>query len=34
VLTDFYAPIIAAENEQRGVRLKKGIKKGGKEKQA
>lgn len=34
VVTEFYAPIIAAEAEQRRVKLKKGIKKGGREKQA
>jgi hypothetical protein len=34
VVTQFYAPIMAAEDEQRRVRLKKGIKKGGKEMQA
>ena len=34
VVTQFYAPITAAENEQLRVRLKKNIKRGGKEKQA
>ena len=34
VVAEFYAPIVAAEAEQRRVKLRKGIKRGGREKQA
>jgi hypothetical protein len=34
VITEFYAPIVQAETEQQRVRLKKGVRRGGKERQA
>ena len=34
VVTEFYAPIIAADDQQRRVKLRKGVKRGGKEKRA